>query len=74
MPGDAARYSASRGNDVDIDVAVEMSAVGDLRAVRRKEGSGDYLAIGSQALSLAALAADGPNVIGVAEGDFVLRK
>ena len=62
------------GIDVDVVVAVEVGRVGDLGAVGRVERAGVHIAVGGEALGFAALAADGPDVVGVAEGDFVLRE
>src|ERR1700761_4314532 len=74
MPCDAMRNAAAGSDDVDIGVAFKTRGVGDLRAVGRVIRTGDDMAIGGETLGFATLTADGPNVVGVEECDFVLRE
>ena len=74
VPGDAAGNAAVGGNDVDVGVAEQVGGVGDLGAVGGVERSGHDMAVGGEALRCPALAADGPDVVGVDEGNVVPRE
>jgi hypothetical protein len=74
VPGDAAGNAPGCWNDVDVGVALEVGGVGDGGSIGREKGAGDDLAVGGEPLGVAALAADCPDVVGIAEGDLFLAQ
>jgi hypothetical protein len=74
VPGDAAGNAARGRDDVGVGVAVQVGRVGDPIAVGRVERTGATLAVGGEPLGLAALAANRPDVVGIAEGDLILAE
>jgi hypothetical protein len=72
MIGEAAGHASGGGNDEDIAVAVVFSGEGDQGAVGREIWKGLDTHAGSEAVSVAAVAADDPEIVGVIESDLRL--
>ena len=71
MIGEAPRFAARGGNDEDVVVAVVVGGVGDPFAIGGKVGVAFRSDAGGEALRIAALAADGPDIARIAECDLV---
>jgi hypothetical protein len=71
MIGEAARLTAGCGNHEDIQVAVVVAGVSDPLAVRREVRVDLGAGTCGEPLRIATLAADGPNIAGIGEGDLV---
>ncbi len=74
MPGQALRYSTFNRQQVDIDVAIDLRAVGDQLAVRRKHRIGFFARVGGQAARRAAVDVGQPHVAGVDKGQVPRRQ
>ena len=74
VPRNALWYAACCRDDVRVCIAVQVGGVGNPRAVGRVERPRGHLTVRGEPLSLATVAADRPDVVGVAEGDLILRK
>ena len=72
MIGEAAGHAAGGGNDEDIAVAVVFAGEGDHGAVGGEIWKGLDADAGSEAVSVAAVAADDPEIVGVVEDDLRL--
>ena len=71
IPGDAAGNATVGGDDVNLGHSIFMGGVGDLRAVRRIVRAGGDSADGGEALGIAAVAGNRPDVVRVDEGNVV---
>jgi hypothetical protein len=67
--GQAAWLTTGRGNHVDIEIAVILAGESDLAAIGRVVRAELPADTAGQPAGLAAIAADGPQVAGIAEGD-----
>src|SRR4051794_15393332 len=74
MPGDASGDPADRRNDVYVVIAPQMRSKRDLGTVRGVVWSSNHVAVRSQALRFTSLAWHGPDIVGIAEGNAILRQ
>jgi hypothetical protein len=72
MVGELARFTAHRGDHVNIDIVVVIRAESDHRPVRRKNRAGRKIAPSDKTMRLAALPARNPNIASVDESICVL--
>lgn len=70
--GEAARHAAGGGDHKDIAIAVVFAGEGDRGAVGREIGERLDADAGSEAMGVAAIPADGPEIVGVGEDNLRL--